>query len=109
MRVQLWLYLLLVLFAGFLTLPKSLGTLTAAAPTKSAHLADFSSVTTTMTEASVLRSGGATGSSAVCLGRVRASSLLQVGTLALNCAMFGKNQSALAADNSDIAGVQFCP
>ena len=99
MRIRLWLHLLFVLFAVFLTLPKSLAMLTVAALTKSAHLADFSSVTTTTTKASVLRSGGATGSSAVCLGRAKASSLLLVGILAPNWGTFDENQSTLPAES----------
>jgi hypothetical protein len=100
MRIRLWLNLLFALFVGFLTLPKSLATLTVAAPTKFAGLADFNSVTTTTTEASVLSSGGATGSGAVCLGRARASSLLPTGTRTLNCRTFDENQSTLAAETT---------
>jgi hypothetical protein len=97
LRIRLWLHLLLVLFVGSLILPKSLGTLTAAPPTKFAPLADFSSVTTMMPEASLLRRGVATGSSAACLGLVKASRHLPAGTLARNWGTFNENQSTLAA------------
>jgi hypothetical protein len=97
MRIRLWPYLLFVLFAVILTLPKSLATLTEGLPTKSARLADFSSATTTTPEASVLKSGGRIGLSAVCLGRARALSLLPVGTRAFKCRVFDDGQSGLAA------------
>jgi hypothetical protein len=60
----------------------------------------FNSVTTATTEASVLSSGGATGSGAVCLGRARASSLLPTGARTLNCRTFDENQSTLAAEGA---------
>ena len=97
MRIRLWLHLLFAMFAVFLTLPKSLGMLTAAHPTKSARLADFSSATTTTPEKSVLRRGGEIGFSAACRGPAKAFHVPLTGIPRRNCGIFAEADRSLAA------------
>jgi hypothetical protein len=96
-RLRLCLNLLFALFAVFLTSPNSLATQMAALPTKSVHLAVFSSVTTTTTEGSVSRIGGVIGLSAVCPGLVKAFHALPIGIQKPNCGIFAEIGRTLAA------------
>lgn len=96
-RLRLCIHLLIALFAVFPASPNSLATQTAVLPTKSALPAVSSSVTTTTTEESVLRSGGEIGLSAECLGRAKAFHILPTGIPKFNSEIFAETGRTLAA------------
>ena len=88
MRIRLCLHLLFALFAVSLTSLNCLATPMVALPTKSVLLAASSSVTTTMTEESVSRSGDETGLNEECRGQAKAFLVQPIGIQKLNCGIF---------------------
>ena len=88
MLLRLCLHLLFALFAVFQTSPNSLATQMEVVLTRSAHPADFSLATTTMTEELVSRSGGENGLNKECLGVAEAFLAQRIGIPRLNCGTF---------------------
>jgi hypothetical protein len=79
---------LFALFAVFQTSPNSLATQMEVVLTRSAHPADFSLATTTMTEALVSRNGGENGLNKECRGVAEAFLAQRIGIPRLNCGTF---------------------
>ena len=99
MLLRLCLHLLFALFAVFQTSPNSLATQMEVVLTRSAHPADFSLATTTMTEELVSRSGGENGLNKECLGVAEAFLAQRIGIPRLNCGTFTEFVAANSALN----------